>query len=97
MNDASAEYLAHLCLIKLTDQEKEALNQNLAKILEYMDLLNEVDTTNVPPCTSVLESMVNVMRDDVEGPPFDREQFFRNSPDHVSRMIKVPPVIHFEE
>lgn len=94
---ASAEYLANLCLIKLTNQEKEALNQNLSKILEYMDLLNEVDTTSVPPCTSVLESMVNVMREDVEGAPFDIEQFFRNAPDHVSRMIKVPPVIQFEE
>lgn len=92
-----AEYLANLCLIKLTDQEKEALNHNLARILEYMDFLNEVDTTDVAPCTSVLESMVNVMHDDVEGAPFDKEQFFQNAPDHVSRMIKVPTVIQFEE
>lgn len=97
MNDASAEYLSNLCLIKLTDKEKETLNHNLSKILEYMDLLNEVDTSAIAPCVSVLETMVNVMREDVEGPPFDREQFFRNAPEHVGGMIKVPPVIQFEE
>lgn len=97
MNDANAEYLANLCLIKLTHQEKETLNHNLKKILEYMDLLNEVDTSAIAPCVSVLETMVNVMREDVEGPPFDREQFFRNAPEHVGGMIKVPPVIQFEE
>lgn len=95
--DASAEYLANLCLIKLTEKEKEALNQNLRKILDYMELLNEIDTSDVLPCSTVLESMTNVIRPDVEGPPFDRAEFFRNAPDHVGGMIKVPPVIQFEE
>lgn len=95
--DASAEYLANLCLIKLNDQEKETLGHNLKKILEYMDMLNEVDTSDVPPCTNVLESVINVMGEDLEGRPFDRELFFRNAPDHVGGMIKVPPVIQFDE
>lgn len=95
--EISAEYLANLCLIKLTDQEKEALDRNLSKTLEYIDLLDEVDTDQVAPGATVLESMHNVMREDVEEKSFDLELFFKNAPDHVSRMIKVPPVIQFDE
>jgi len=95
--DASAEHLAKLCLIKLTDKEKETLGENIKQILSYMDLLNEVDTNSLQPCTTVLETMVNVMREDTEGAHFDREQFFKNVPEHVGGMIKVPPVIQFEE
>ncbi len=95
-HDSSAEHLGALCKIKLSDEEKKSLGQSLEKVLKYMALLDEVDTEGVPPCTNILETVTNVMSEDLQREPFDLEAFFQNVPDHVGRMIKVPPVIENE-
>ncbi len=95
--DINTDHLAKLCRIKLTDGEKIALEQSLDKILDYMNLLDEVPTENVLPCVSVLESLQNVMGEDLQGPLLPREVFLKNAPDQVGGMLKVPSVIHFEE
>ena len=95
--DIDIDHLAHLCRIKLMDDEKEILGQSLDKILDYMNLLDEVSTVDVAPCTSILETSQNVMREDEIGKTLPREVFLQNAPKHVGSMIKVPPIIQFEE
>jgi len=89
--------LCALCRIQLSSEEKKVIGEHLHKILKYMTFLNEVDTEGVPPCTHLLETMVNVMGKDEEEVSYDREKFLASAPDHVGGMVKVPPVIHFEE
>lgn len=92
------EHLAHLCRIKLSKDRKAKTEENLKKVLNYISQLEEVDTTDVLPCTTILETMVNVMGEDKERSiQFSRESFLQNAPDQVGGMIKVPPVIQFEE
>lgn len=95
--DIDTDHLAHLCRIKLTDQEKDNLAISLDKILNYMDLLDEVPTEGVLPCLTVLETIQNVMGEDTEGELLSRDTFLKNAPDEVGGMLKVPPVIQFEE
>lgn len=85
--------LTQLSRIDCTDEEQESLLQDLKKILHYVEQLNEIDTTHVPPCNQVLEDMVNVMREDVVGKTLSRDVFLANAPSHVGGMIRVPPVI----
>ena len=85
--------LAQLCAIRCTPEEEEALLGDLEKIMAHFELLSEVDTENVEPCSHVLVGMVNVMREDEIGSTMPRKEFLDNSPDHVGGMIKVPPVI----
>ena len=85
--------LAQLCAIRCTPEEEAALLGDLEKIISYFDLLSEIDTKGVVPCSHVLADMVNVMREDKTGPTLSRKEFLDNSPDHVGGMIKVPPVI----
>lgn len=51
-------------LAKLSPKNEEKLAQNMASILEYIDLLNEVDTTWVIPTISVISKKENDFKDD---------------------------------
>ena len=87
--------LAKLCRIQCTEEALEKLHKNLKSILNYIDLLKEVDTEGVPECNHVLESVQNVMREDETEETLERETFLANSPSHVGGMLRVPPVIKF--
>lgn len=85
--------LTHLCRIACTEEEKKALQDHLAKILLYVEQLNEVATEGVEPCCRVLETLTNVMREDTVSETLPREIFLANAPAHVGGMVRVPPVI----
>ncbi len=85
--------LEKLCRIKLAPQEKEKLSNNLKRVLDYVAILNEVDTSDVEPCSHVLESMTAPLREDVAKRLISRKEFLDNAPQHVGGMIKVPKVI----
>lgn len=87
--------LAKLCRIECTEDEKKALHSQISGILKYIQQLEEVDTHGVSPCNIVLETLTNVMREDVTGELLSREQFLANAPAHVGGMIRVPPIIKF--
>ena len=86
--------LTKLCRIECTEEEKKTLSSNISKILSYIDLLQEVDTKGVPPCSHVMEQLSNVMREDKVGPTLPREEFLANAPAHIGGMIRVPTIIH---
>ena len=88
-------HLMKLCRIECSSEEKQTLKDNLAKVLNYIQLLQEVDTEGVKPCLSVQESLVNVTREDKVENTLSREDFLANAPIHVGGMIRVPPVIKF--
>lgn len=96
-NKEDVARLAHLCHIKISKEEEEKTTTNLKNILTYVSLLEELDTQNVTPCVHVLEGIQGFLREDKEGPCLNREEFLKNAPDHVGSMVKVPPVIQFEE
>jgi aspartyl-tRNA(Asn)/glutamyl-tRNA(Gln) amidotransferase subunit C len=85
--------LTQLCRIDCTEEEKKILHQQLASILSYIELLEEVDTEGVEPCYQVLKTLTNVMREDEIGESLPRDLFLANAPAHVGGMIRVPPVI----
>ena len=85
--------LTKLCRIECTEAEQESLTQDLQNILQYIELLQELDTENVKPCDHVLEGIVNVTREDAVGETLPREAFLANAPSQVGGMIRVPTVI----
>jgi aspartyl-tRNA(Asn)/glutamyl-tRNA(Gln) amidotransferase subunit C len=85
--------LTQLSRIECSEEEQERLLQDLKKILHYIELLNEVDTTHVPPANHVMKDMANVMREDLVKEVMPRETFLANAPSQVGGMIRVPPVI----
>lgn len=89
--------LENLCRIKCTEHEEEGLLQALKEILSHVELLNEVKTDNVTPCSYPLKDMQrNVWREDEVKTVISNELFLENAPDHIGKMIKVPPILKQE-
>lgn len=55
--------IAHLARLGLTDEEIEKFAPQLTDILNYVEMLSEVDTTGVEP-TSQVTGLANVTRED---------------------------------
>jgi len=85
--------LIELSRIDCSEEEQEKLLQDLQSILNYVEQLNEIDTTNIRPCYQVLEEVANVTREDKVGEILPREAFLSNAPSHVGGLIRVPPVM----
>jgi len=85
-------YIANLARLIFTDEEQEKLSGELSKILEYVNQLNEVDTSNVPPLDHVTELQSEFRVDKAEA-PLDHEDALRNAPDADTDYFRVPKVI----
>jgi aspartyl-tRNA(Asn)/glutamyl-tRNA(Gln) amidotransferase subunit C len=92
MEEADFNKLSKLCRISCTEDEKKAFLKSLDDVLEYVALLQDIDTEGVPPCHTVLETMTNTMREDIPQEPLSRDLFLANAPAHVGGMVRVPPV-----
>ena len=86
------EYVAKLARLKLSETEKEAHAEQLNKILEYMDKLNQLDTTHIKPTSHVVE-MQNVFREDIVKPSLPVDNALQNAPDKKDNFFRVPKVI----
>lgn len=86
--------LTKLCRIQCTKEEEDDFQAKISDILAYAELLHEVSTQDIPPCSQVIETLSNVMREDEIGPLLSREEFLANSPSQIGGMIKVPPVLN---
>lgn len=86
------EHIALLARLSLSDEEKEMFGSQLSSILEYMEKLNELDTTAVQPTSHVL-SLHNVMREDLPRPSISRNDALSNAPAHTENFYRVPKII----
>ena len=85
-------HVAMLARLELSAKEKEEIAGQLNDILEYVDKLNRLDTTDVPPTMHVLP-LVNVIREDEPRPCLPREEVLANAPEVEDGMFRIPPVI----
>lgn len=86
------EHITMLARIELTDKEKDIFSKQLSSIIEYMDKLNELDTTDVNPTAHVLP-IKNVFRDDDLKPSLPRGKALQNAPNKTDNFYRVPKII----
>jgi aspartyl-tRNA(Asn)/glutamyl-tRNA(Gln) amidotransferase subunit C len=86
-------HLAQLSNLQLSDDEITSLQTDLANILDYIDQLNEIDTSGVEP-TYQVTGLENVWRDDVvDASAVTREDLLALTADQADSSIKVPQVL----
>ncbi|MCX8056773.1 MAG: Asp-tRNA(Asn)/Glu-tRNA(Gln) amidotransferase subunit GatC [Ignavibacteria bacterium] len=85
-------HIAELAHLKLREDEIKKFQNELNQILEYVDKLNEIDTSNVEPLSHPLPT-INVFREDKVEVSIDREEALRNAPERTEEFFKVPKVI----
>lgn len=86
------KYVANLARLNLSEDEVNRLMGDMNSILEYMDLLNKVDTSQVEPLEHVTE-LISYFREDVALDPLNHELALKNAPDADSDYFRVPKVI----
>ena len=108
VSEKDVVYVADLANLELTAPERERMVRDLNSILDYIDRLNQLDTTNIPPMAQTSDRygvdqaktgsarFAYALRDDVvEGlrKSLPHEEAVQNAPDTDGTFFKVPKVI----
>ena len=83
------DYVGILAKLELSDEEKEKAKKDMGEILDYIDKLNELDTSGVEPMSHVFP-VNNVFREDEVTNGDDRENMLKNAPDRNEEAYIVP-------
>lgn len=89
ISDETIEYVGILAKLELSDEEKEEAKKDMGRMLDYIDKLNELDTSGVEPMSHVFP-VNNVFREDVVVNGDDRENMLKNAPDQKDGAYVVP-------
>ena len=92
------EYVAALANLQLSPAERERMEKDLNSILDYIDMLSEVDTSNVEPMAQVQNVSANgpavdPLRADELRACLPRELALKNAPQSDGAFFRVPKVI----
>ncbi len=90
--EVSIEHLARLARLALTEEEKTLYREQLGNILQYMETLNELDTSGIEPTSHVI-SLSNILREDEARTSLSREDALGNAPDRTDTFYRVPKII----
>lgn len=87
------EKIALLARLGLSEEEKEIFAKQLSSILDYVEKLNEVDTTGVEP-TAQVTGLENVMREDevIQHSDEIKKGLMDQAPDKEDNLIKAKSV-----
>ena len=86
------EHVAHLARLKLTEEEKEVFTGQLNAILDYIEKLNELDTSGVAATFHVVP-LHNTVRVDEVKESLPQEVSLGNAPDKAQGCFRVPKII----
>ncbi|SHO59589.1 MULTISPECIES: Asp-tRNA(Asn)/Glu-tRNA(Gln) amidotransferase subunit GatC [Algoriphagus] len=84
--------IAHLARLEFDENGAEKLSKEMSQILDWVEQLNEIDTENVEPLTT-MSSEVNDMREDKVGKHLDHEAGLKNAPKRDADYFRVPKVL----
>jgi len=92
LDKAAVAHIATLARIRLAEAELEPLAGELSQILDWVEQLNEVDTTGVPPMASAAAARLP-MREDEVSDGGRRDDILGNAPRAARGFFTVPKVI----
>lgn len=98
LDTTTIDYLANLARLELTSDEKERYAEQLSVIFDYIDMLGEVNTDDVPE-TCQVTGLLDVIREDiaVECDEQTREKLIQSFPQTQGRLLKVKAVFKAQE
>lgn len=73
LTEDQVKHVAKLANLPLSSSEEEKYSEQLSGILDYIEQLNEVDTSNTEPTFNVT-SLTNVMREDDPQPGLTQKE-----------------------
>lgn len=92
ITDETIDYVGILAKLKLNEEEKVQAKADMQKMLDYIDKLDELDTTGVEPMSHVF-AVNNVFREDVVVNGDERDNMLANAPEKKEGQYKVPKTV----
>ncbi|AOM83921.1 Asp-tRNA(Asn)/Glu-tRNA(Gln) amidotransferase subunit GatC [Salisediminibacterium beveridgei] len=86
------QHVADLARLTFSEDEIESYTDQLGKIIEFSEQLNEVNTDGVKPTSHAID-VQNVLREDVVKPSPTRKDTMKNAPDQADGQYKVQSVL----
>jgi aspartyl-tRNA(Asn)/glutamyl-tRNA(Gln) amidotransferase subunit C len=98
LTQKDAQYVADLAYLELEEEEIKEFLPQLDSILQYMQKLNELDTTKVEPMAQVTYPAAEnpSLRSDQPQKTFVQDEALANAPESGTGCFKVPRVIEKE-
>jgi aspartyl-tRNA(Asn)/glutamyl-tRNA(Gln) amidotransferase subunit C len=87
----TVRHIAHLIRLKLEEEEAVLFSQQFSQIIEYFQILNEIDTRDVLPANEI-SPIRNFYRDDDEHSSMSRDEFLKNVPMNDGQFVIVPRI-----
>ena len=85
-------HISKLSRISVDDEKAKKLAGDMNSIFDFIEKLNELDTDNVEPLTSVAETTLKLRVDEVKSENI-KEDVLKNSPDENEDFFVVPRVV----
>ena len=89
ISDETIEYVGIIAKLELSGEEKEAAKKSMGEMLDYIDKLNELNTTDVEPMSHVFP-IQNVFREDEVTNGDESAKTLQNAPSQKDNMFIVP-------
>jgi aspartyl-tRNA(Asn)/glutamyl-tRNA(Gln) amidotransferase subunit C len=86
------QWVAHLARLQLTEAELETMTRQLSAIVDYVDLLKQVNTDGVEPMAHAL-AIHNIFREDEPAPSLPVADALANAPQRRGDFYSVPAVL----
>ena len=85
-------HVANLARLELSDDDLEQMRDQLSSILDHIEVLQTLDTDAIPP-TAQVNSLINVLREDVVAPSLSQDEALKNAPQSRDGFIEVRAVL----
>lgn len=92
ITDKTMDEIEILAKLHLTDEEKEKSREEMQRMLDYVDMLNSLDTDGVEPLTHIFP-VENVFREDEVEESTQRDELLKNAPEEKDGQLLVPKTI----
>jgi aspartyl-tRNA(Asn)/glutamyl-tRNA(Gln) amidotransferase subunit C len=92
LSEHDVRHVAMLARLALTDDEVEAMRNDLNSILGHIDDIQRLDLHDVVPMAHAIK-VVNVTRPDVVVPPFSQDVAVMNAPQAENGAFVIPQIV----
>ncbi len=92
INLKTVKHMSKLSRISVDDKEAKKLETDLNSIFNFIEKLNELDTSKTKPLTSVVDTKLQLRKDEIKSKDI-RDQILKNSPEENKDFFVVPKVV----
>ena len=92
IDDKTVDNIAYLARLEFEKESKEEMKNDITRMLEFVNKLNELDTEGVEPLIYMVDE-TNMLRDDISEQTISQKEALMNAPKKDSDYFKVPKVV----